>query len=62
LGGRIYLALTAHEIAGATDSVVVNQSSILLESFGAHNEPLVKDLRLAIVVVSVFWVWRITIG
>ena len=62
LGGRIYLALTAHEIAATTDPVVVNQLSTLLESFGAHNEPLVNALRLAIVVVSVFWVWRIAIG
>ena len=62
LGGRIYLALTAHEIADTTDPVIVNQLSQLLADFGNHNEPLVNALRLAIVVVSIFWIWRIAIG
>jgi hypothetical protein len=60
LGGRIYLALTAHEIAeGNEDSQVL---SSLLNSFSMHNEPLVNALRLAIVVISILWIWRISTG
>jgi len=62
LGGRIYLALTAHEIAETTDTSVIAQLQGLLSDFGMHNEPLVNALRLAMVVVSVLWVWRIVIG
>jgi hypothetical protein len=62
LGGRIYLALTAHEIADSSDSNVIIQLQGLLSDFGAHNEPLVNALRLAMVVVSVLWIWRIVIG
>jgi len=62
LGGRIYLALTAHEIANTSDPIIVNQLSQLLADFGSYNEPLVNALRLAIVVVSIFWIWRIAIG
>jgi hypothetical protein len=62
LGGRIYLALTSHQIAETSDTQFVNQLTALLEDFGAHNEPLVNALRLAIVVVSVLWVWRISVG
>jgi hypothetical protein len=62
LGGRIYLALTAHEIANTSNTETANQLSVLLSHFGDHNEPLVNALRLAIVVVSVLWVWRIAIG
>ena len=62
LGGRIYLALTAHEIADTSDASVVVQLQGLLSDFGAHNEPLVNALRLAMVVVSVLWIWRIVIG
>ena len=62
LGGRIYLALTAHEIANTSNPTIVNQLSQLLADFGNHNEPLVNALRLAIVVVSIFWIWRIAIG
>ncbi|MHA2938115.1 DUF6796 family protein [Vibrio sp. RC27] len=62
LGGRIYLALTAHEIADTSDPTIIAQLHSLLMDFGAHNEPLVNALRLAIVVVSIFWVWRIAIG
>lgn len=62
LGGRIYLALTAHEIANTSDQSMVAQLSELLMEFGIHNEPLVNALRLAIVVVSIFWIWRIAIG
>jgi len=62
LGGRIYLALTAHEIADTTDSNIIIQLQGLLSDFGAHNEPLVNALRLAMIVVSVLWIWRIVIG
>ena len=62
LGGRIYLALTSHEIANTPDAGIVDQLRALLTDFGVHNEPLVNALRLAMVVVSVFWVWRIAIG
>lgn len=62
LGGRIYLALTAHEIANTSDATSVQQLKALLTDFGAHNEPLVNALRLAMVVVSIFWIWRISIG
>ena len=62
LGGRIYLALTAHEIANTTDISLVQQLQALLSSFAEHNEPLVNALRLAMVVVSIFWIWRISLG
>ena len=62
LGGRIYLALTAHEIADTSNPLITTQLSELLADFGRHNEPLVNALRLAIVVVSIFWIWRIAIG
>lgn len=62
LGGRIYLALTAHEIADTTDLTFVAQLQALLADFGAHNEPLVNALRLAMVVVSILWIWRISLG
>ena len=62
LGGRIYLALTAHEIANTANVDMVDKLTHLLMEFSADNEPLVNALRLAIVVVSVFWVWRIAIG
>lgn len=62
LGGRIYLALTAHEITKTSDASTITQLTNLLADFGSHNEPLVNALRLAMVVVSIFWVWRIAIG
>lgn len=62
LGGRIYLALTAHNIAETSNIDMAAQLTDLLSSFGEHNEPLVNALRLAIVIVSIFWVWRIAIG
>lgn len=61
-GGCIYLALTAHEIAGTENSESIVQLSHLLANFSAHNEPLVNALRLAMVVVSIVWIWRIAIG
>lgn len=62
LGGRIYLALTVHEIADTSNVNMIDKLTHLLMDFSAHNEPLVNALRLAIVVVSVFWVWRIAIN
>ncbi|MDN2663763.1 DUF6796 family protein [Psychromonas sp. 14N.309.X.WAT.B.A12] len=62
LGGRIYLALTAHEITNTTDPDVALQLQHLLSEFGAHNEPLVNALRLAVLIVSILWIWRIAIG
>lgn len=62
LGGRIYLALTSHQIAETSNPEFANQLTNLLADFGAHNEPLVNALRLAIVVVSILWIWRIAIG
>ena len=60
LGGRIYLALTVHEIADNGDNST--QLTNLLSSFSAHNEPLVNALRLAIVVISILWIWRVSAG
>ncbi len=62
LGGRIYLALTAHEIAETNSTETAQQLTALLANFGVHNEPLVNALRLAMLVVSILWVWRIAIG
>lgn len=62
LGGRVFLALTAHDIANTADAAMVDNLTHLLMEFSVHNEPLVNALRLAIVVVSVLWIWRIAIG
>jgi len=62
LGGRIYLALTAHAIADPANAAFAEPLRVLLAEFSAHNEPLVNVLRLAIVVISVLWIWRISIG
>ncbi len=59
LGGRIYLALTAHEIAATTDPEMLERLQALQAQFGWHNEPLVNALRLAMVVVSLLWIWRV---
>ncbi|MEM8487207.1 MAG: DUF6796 family protein [Bacteroidota bacterium] len=58
LGGRIYLALTAHALADASVEVSAVLTP-LLEQFAVHNEPLVNALRLAMLIVSVLWIWRI---
>lgn len=62
LGGRIYLALTAHEIAAEVDPETISQLSALLADFGAHNEPLVNVLRAAMGIISVLWIWRVSGG
>lgn len=62
LGGRIYLAITAHRIAAETDPETIVQLSAMLADFGDHNEPLVNVLRFAMVIVSVLWIWRIGKG
>ena len=62
LGGRVYLAYTAHAIANATSPATVGQLSELLAVFAEHNEPLVNALRLAMLVVSVLWIVLIAGG
>ena len=58
LGGRVYLALTAHALADASVEVTTVLTP-LLEQFAFHNEPLVNALRLAMLIISVLWIWRI---
>lgn len=62
LGGRIYLALTAHSIAeaGSPETIIVLEN--LLAAFAEHNEPLVNALRLAMLVVSILWVVLVVKG
>lgn len=55
LGGRVYLALTAHAIADSTPEVARTLVP-LLESFAFHNEPLVNALRLAMLIISALWI------
>ena len=55
LGGRIYLALTVHEITAASADLEPALTS-LLEQFARHNEPLVNALRVAMLVVSALWI------
>ena len=62
LGGRVYLAYTAHAIADATSANTLAVLSALLTNFADHNEPLVNALRLAMLVVSVLWVVLIARG
>ena len=58
LGGRVYLALTVHEIADATYDLKPRMLA-LLDAFSDHNEPLVDALRGAMMIVSILWVMRI---
>jgi len=62
LGGRVYLALTAHAIAGAGSPEQLATLQLLLTGFAEHNEPLVNALRLAMLIVSVLWVVLILRG
>ena len=62
LGGRIYLALTAHEVAGAHSAETDAVLTTLLAAFAEHNEPLVNALRLAMLIVSVLWIILIAQG
>ncbi len=57
MGGRIYLALTVHEMRDKGVDI-----SGLLEQMSQHNEPLVNVLRVAIVIISVIWVALIMTG
>ena len=56
IGQRIFLAGTVHEIANGQ-----NLQNLLAE-FSAYNEPFVNVLRVAMLVVSVFWVKLILTG
>ena len=58
LGGRVYLALTVHEIANSAYDLKPRMMA-LLDAFADHNEPLVDALRGAMMVVSILWVMRI---
>lgn len=62
LGGRVYLAYTAHAIASTTSPEIIQTLTTLLGNFGEHNEPLVNVLRLAMLIVSVLWVALIVQG
>jgi len=62
LGGRIYLALTAHAVAASNSPELSAVLQTLLEDFSRHNEPLVNALRIAMLVVSALWVVLITQG
>ncbi len=59
MGGRIYLALTAHAIATSADADTVLALQNLLTGFRAHNEPLVNVLRVTMLLMSVIWVVQI---
>jgi len=56
IGQRFFLATTVHSIAGGAD----NQA--LLSLFSEHNEPLVNVLRIAMLVVSIIWIFMILKG
>ncbi len=58
LGGRVYLALTAKELAEASTDVATVLGP-LLEQFAFHNEPLVNALRLAMLIISLLWAFQI---
>ena len=62
LGGRVYLAYTAHAIANSTSAESTQILTELLSAFGDHNEPLVNALRLAMLIVSILWIVLIAKG
>jgi nicotinamide riboside transporter PnuC len=62
LGGRVYLAYTAHAIAAGGSEETVLVLTALLGVFSEHNEPLVNALRLAMLIVSVLWIVLISQG
>lgn len=62
LGGRVYLAFTAHAIASAASPESTHMLTELLGTFGDHNEPLVNALRLAMLIVSVLWIVLVARG
>ena len=53
---RVFLGLTAHEIAAGADL------STLLVAFSERNEPLVNVLRVAMLIISVIWIFLIVRG
>ncbi len=53
---RFFIASTVHEIARGTDI------KSLLTIFSEHNEPFVNVLRLAMVLVSIIWIYLIMKG
>ncbi len=50
---RVFLALTAHGIAAGENL------GALQSTFAAHNEPLINVLRLAMLILSIIWVFQI---
>lgn len=56
IGQRFFLGAAVHEISAGTN--IKN----LLTLFSNHNEPLVNVLRLAMVLVSLIWVWLVLSG
>lgn len=62
LGGRIYLALTAHAIAESSSPGTTLVLQSLLASFAEYNEPLVNTLRVAMLFVSLLWVVLVAKG
>jgi uncharacterized protein DUF6796 len=59
LGGRAFLAFTAQAVGSSENSGVASR---LLATFSGLNEPLVNILRVAIVIISVLWIWRVWTG
>lgn len=53
IGQRFFLGSTVHAIAAGSDI------KPLLTLFAEHNEPFVNVLRVAMVAVSVIWIWLI---
>lgn len=56
MGGRIDLALTAHEMAAGRDLGDIQNT------IAAHNEPFVNVLRVALLLWSIFWIWAVAMG
>ena len=56
IGGRIYLGLTRKAVE------VGEASPELFKSLAAHNEPFVNILRVAILLISILWIYSILKG
>lgn len=56
IGGRVYLAIAKKGIASG------DASSDLLQSLADHNEPLIVVLRIAILLISIAWIYSIASG
>ena len=50
---RVFLALTAHNIASGQNL------QTLQDAFATHNEPLINVLRIAMLILSILWVFQI---